>query len=293
MNRNQKKEWIIKYAKKNKIEDILCDKYTNSKPKENRLKKYSAEIQSICAIFSVVIIGFISLYITYQNYQLTNKQTNMMQSSYKPIISLEVAESEENNDLKNVKIVNKGSEILDYDAEIIAYGNVMCNENYFGAVPIRVFFLNAINHYNYYPDDCLMSFSIYHRYGDPFAAFYDEFSQLVENVEVEKYYWDIQLLYCIKIKSVDVMNNEYVDFFLTDGYWIERISEESGTNIVEEYHTMIVNVDGSMTSKENFYLFNELDAECIFKYALEKIRGKNLYISDDTGSKVLYGGYEP
>lgn len=75
---------------------------------------------------------------------------------------------------------------------------------------------------------------------------------------------------------------------MTDGYWIERISEESGTNIVEEYHAMIVNDDGSMTCKENFYIFNELDAERIFKYALEKIRGKNLYISDDTGSRVFY-----
>ena len=39
---------------------------------------------------------------------------------------------------------------------------------------------------------------------------------------------------------------------MTDGYWIERISEESGTNIVEEYHAMIVNADGLIVLWDGF-----------------------------------------
>lgn len=52
------------------------------------MKKHSNEIQSICSIISVLVIGIASLFVSVQNNNLVKKQTQIMRYEHKPIIDI-------------------------------------------------------------------------------------------------------------------------------------------------------------------------------------------------------------
>ena len=91
---------------------------------------------------------------------------------------------------------------------------------------------------------------------------------------------------------VDSINNEHEQFFVCDQQGIRVLSAEKANNVIAEKEKTIDNKDGSFSSVEKFFLFESSNTESIFKYALKKIRDKNLYF-DDQNEIVKYGEYEP
>ena len=106
-------------------------------------------------------------------------------------------------------------------------------------------------------------------------------------------YWDFSFTYLIKITSYDIMNEKNIDYF-TFNNSVQRVSNEYGDSVVNEYTCMIDGEYGIKTSKESYFELGESTAERIFKYTLEKIRYNDLYSVDfETKEKYLYGEYEP
>lgn len=288
MTDKEKKQWVINYIKKNKIEDILAEKYKSGK--ENLLKKYSDEIQSICSILSILIIGFASLIISAQNNHLTEKQTEIMRNEQKPII--DIATEENDNFTDKLFVVNKGTDVIDYDIEIFSYLDVYCNENNMGSTPIRVYLMNTVENFEHTNTDKLAEITLYKESYPIVASLKSDLLEIIS--EYTNLYWDFSFTYLIKVTSIDVMNEVNVDYFIYYRQGVKRVEDEYGNNIVSEHNYMIDNHDGTKTSKESFFDFETMNAEQIFKYALNKIRNYKLYQVDFlTNEKYLYGEYEP
>lgn len=288
MNAKEKKQWIINYIKKNKMEDILAEKYKNGK--HNALKRYSDEIQSICSILSIIIIGFTSLFISAQNNYLTEKQTEIMRNEQKPIIDISIEKNDNSTD--KLFVVNKGTDVMDYDIEIITYLDVFCNENNMGATPIRVYLMNAVESFEYIYTDKLAEIILY-KESSPISASLDSDLRSVIS-EYTDLYWDFSLTYLINVTSIDVMNEINEDYFIYNRFGIRRVKDEYGNEIIDECNYMIDNHDGTRTGKESYFDFKAMNAKQIFKYALNKIRNHKLYQVDFfTNEKYLYGECEP
>ncbi|MCM1237129.1 MAG: hypothetical protein NC489_44225 [Ruminococcus flavefaciens] len=129
MNKKQKKEWIIKYVKNNDMEYILHNKYKTQKSKW--LKVHSDEIQSICSIISVLIVGIISLILTMHYNTMVKEQTKLMEIGQKPIIDIVINEDVADG-TDELTIINRGAPCLSYGIEVISYLDVLCYENGWG-----------------------------------------------------------------------------------------------------------------------------------------------------------------
>ncbi len=288
MNAKEKKQWIINYIKKNKMEDILAEKYKNGK--ENVLKKYSNEIQSICSILSIIIIGFASLFFSAQNNYLTEKQTEIMKNEQKPIIDILIEKTDNSTD--KLFIVNKGTGVIDFDIEIITYLDVLCNENNMGFTPMRVYLMNAVENLEYTYTDKLAEITLYKESCPIAASLKSDLHGIIS--EYTNLYWDFSLTYLIKVTSIDLMHEINENYFIYNRFGVRRVKDDYGNKILDECNYMIDNHDGTKTSKESYFDFKAMNAKQIFKYALNKIRDHKLYQVDFlTNEKYLYGEYEP
>lgn len=288
MNNEDKKKWIIRYIKKNKMEDILAEKYKCKKG--NWLKRYSNEIQSVCAILSVLAIGVVTVILSNQNNKLVETQNEIMRNEQKPII--DIIKMDENEETDKLLVVNNGTDVLTYNIEVYTYLDVLCNENKLGTMPIRVYFLNAYTRQKCGNEDGMEEISIYTEEHSLVSSLKNDLHHIID--QYNNLYWDFSFTYLIKVTSVDILNEENRDYFLFSRNGIRRVDEEYYNEVVDEHNYMIDNHDGTHTSKEYFFELEECSADRVFEYALSKIRDENLYQIDyKTGEKMLYGQYEP
>lgn len=293
MKTNEKKEWIIKYAKKNKIEDVLADKYLRKESKLCFLKRHSNEIQSICSILSVLVIGFISLIVAIQNNKLVEMQNQIMSNEQKPIIDIQITQSTEEKE--KLVVNNKNISALSYDVDVIPYIDVYCNENNWGSTPIRAYLFKSetlVSQVNNNLEDNISELSLLSENSSIYSSIVEQLHKITSNYN--DLAWDYCLKYLIRIISIDALGEENMDYFIFCRNAIHRIKTEKGDSIFNECYYMIDNLDGSKTSKESFFQIENIDTEILFSYILEKIRDKDLYkVSIETNEKYLYGKYEP
>lgn len=288
MNDKEKKKWIIRYAKKNKIDDILAEKYKNEK--ESALKKYSNEIQSVCSIISVLVIGVITIILSVQYNHLVKQQTQIMKNEQKPII--DITNEGGINYTDRLLITNNGIDAKSYDVEIFPFIDVMCNENGLGSIPIRVYFINGAEILLNKNVDEVAEITVYKEEYPVICSLKDDLHKIIS--EYTTLYWDFSFSYLIKITNIDIMDEENIDYFVYNRRGVKRIGNEYGNNLIDEYSYMIDNHDGTKTSKESYFDLEKIDAEQIFRYILNKLRDNNLYKIDfRTNEKYLYGDYEP
>lgn len=288
MNKKEKKQWVIRYVKKNQIDDILSEKYSNKK--EHVLKKYSNEIQSICAIISVLVIGSISLIISIQYNHLVKQQTQIMKNEQKPIIDIINKGGSDYTD--KLSVINNGIDAKNYDIEIFPFIDVMCNENNLGTIPTRVYFINGAEIVLDKDTDEIAEITVYKENYPVICSLKNDLHKIIS--EYTTLYWDFSLTYLIKITSLDIMNEENIDYFIYNRQGVKRIGKEYGNDLVEEYNYKIDNHNGTKTSRESYFDLESIDAEQIFRYILKKLRANNLYKTDfRTNEKYLYGEYEP
>lgn len=288
MNDKEKKQWIIRYIRKNKIDDILAEKYKNET--KNALKKYSNEIQSICSIVSVLVIGIISLIISIQYNHLVKQQTQIMKNEQKPIIDIINEGGSDYTD--RLLVINSGINAKNYNVEIFPFFDIMCNENNLGSIPIRVYFINGAEILLSKKLDEIAEITIYKENYPVICSLKEDLHKIIS--EYTTLYWDFSFSYLIKITTIDVMDEENIDYFVYNRQGVKRVGNEYGNGLVDEYNYMIDNHDGTKTSKESYFDLDKVDAEQIFRYTLKKIRDNNLYKVDfRTNEKYLYGDYEP
>lgn len=288
MDDREKKKWIIRYIKKNNFDDILKDKYKNGRV--NILKEHTNEIQSICSILSVLVIGLASLFIALQNNYYVEEQTKIMKDEQKPIIS--ISSEIQNSSTDKLLIVNDGTSAKDYGVEIYTYLDVQCNENKMGTIPTRVYMVNTIQDMTQEDTSNIAEIILYNEESPVVVSLKNDLHEIINNYT--NLYWDFSLKYLFRITSIDIMDEKNVDYFVYYRHNVNRVSEEYADDIIEEYNCMIDNHDGTQTSKETYFDLNDNDAEEIFKYILKKIRNEDLYAIDfETNKKYLYGEYEP
>lgn len=288
MNDKEKRQWIIRYARRNDIDDILAGKYKNSK--RSFLKEHSDEIQSICSIISVLVIGIASILIAAQYNSLVDKQTQIMRHEQKPIIGMKVQDADEYTD--KLLIVNNGTEAINYNVEIFPFFDVLCNENNMGSVPIRVYFLNEIKDIKRRNTDEIAEITLYKESHPPIISLKKDLSNLI--CEYVNLYWDFSFTYLIKVTSTDILDEQNTAYFIYNREGVQRVRDEYACTIINECTCTIESDYGTRSSKESFFILETSSAEDIFKYTLNKIRANNLYQVDfSTGEKYLYGEYEP
>lgn len=293
MKQDEKKEWIIKYAKNNNLEDVLAEKYSNKKNKVGFFKRYSNEIQSICSILSVVVIGIISLFIAVQNNKLVEMQNQIMRSEQKPIIDILINQSTETQE--KLVVINKSKSALSYDVEVIPYIDVFCNENNWGSTPIRAYLFKSkalVSQIDNNKEEDISEISLLSENSNIYSSIEKKLHEITSNYN--NLAWDFCLKYLIRIISIDALDEKNVDYFIFSRNTVHRIELEKGNSVFDECNYMIDNLDGSKTSRESYFDIDNLDTKVLFKYILKKIRDKDLYeISYETNQKYLYGEYEP
>ncbi len=294
MNKKEKEQWIIKYAKKNKIDYILNEKYNK---KENKIKKYSNEIQSICSIISVLIIGGISLILTIHYNKMVNQQTKLMEYEHKPIIDIIINENISEG-IDELTVINRGTPCRDYGVETRSYMDVMCHENGWGEIPIRSYvfgtFYNqgAVKDYHFIKDSSNEIAKL-----DVYTNSYHELSKLENDMfnivlRYTTYFWEFNFINIIKVSYIDVLNNYDEEYFMYSDYGLRVMDKEFGKNIFKEWDDVLLNESDDFDINWN-KSFN-VNSNKVFKKILKRIRKKGLFsISSDTKEKTYYGKYEP
>lgn len=291
MDKKKKKEWIIKYIKKNNLEDILDSKYKGSGC--NFIYKYTSEIQSICSIISVLIIGGFSLAMTWQYNNMVIKQTKIMEYGQKPLIDISINDNDGNN-IDELTIVNNGIDALSYNVEVIPFFDVLCNENNLGHTPIRVFLAENIEEieYLYNASKEIARIKLNNENCAEIKLLKNNLSEITHNYTT--LFWNFRLTYLIIVNTTDLMKQDNKDYFLFDCDKIMRIENELGEDIVKEYCDIIWYDDGIGELKETRFNFKSVGADELFKYTLNKIRENGLYKFDFRNNEyVTYGDFEP
>lgn len=297
MKKDEKKEWIIRYAKNHELEDVLAEKYKNKKA--NIIKRHSSEIQAVCSLLSVVIIGVVSSLIAIRGNGLIEAQNRIMKYEQKPVIDISVS----NETKKNIEYVidNRGGNVLKPSVDVIPFINVRCMENGFGYVPIRAYLLPdsgvfEIDECSKYKTDNNIIARITLLKGDSkiVTSLEDRLTDLISEYSDDP--WIFSLTYLIRVKSIDVFDEENVDYFIYDILRANRITMEVGDSIYDDCLSVAGDKHFLRPWIQNEKLFNidNIDAIELFRYSLEIIRDKGLYYIDpDTDQQILYGEYEP
>lgn len=254
------------------------------------LKKYTDEIQTACSIISTVFIGVLGLWLTIQSNQIAEKQLDITLNAYNPVITYDIERNVETG-MDTITLYNNGNAIKNPRVEIISYYNFSCNENKLGCIPIRAYIINDEISYETYASSVGEIAQIC------FCNVHHPTVQEATNIraitrQYTEGYWNMEYTHIIKIMCTDSINNEHEQFFVCDQQGIRVLSAEKANNVIAEKEKTIDNKDGSFSSVEKFFLFESSNTESIFKYALKKIRDKNLYF-DDQNEIVKYGEYEP
>lgn len=289
MNSREKKEWIIRYTKKHGIDDILSNKYSSKR--ESVLKRYSSEIQVICSLVSVLLIGFVSLIVSFMSNEISEKQLEISKYESRPILSISLERNTESG-LDSLSIINTGKAPLSFSIDVISYFDCLANENHFGSIPIRVYTFRALESMNYNSANSkeLAELVIYNDSSSTLRNIAMEINGIVRSYT--NYAWLIRHTYLIRISYVDILNENNTQYFICNNLGAQCITNELAQQIQDECYATTTDNNGSQSSIETFYLFKEISAKQLFSVALEKMRTKKLYI-EDNGVPVLYGEYEP
>lgn len=293
MNKKEKIEWIIKYARKNQIESILNDKY-KSNNKKCFIRGHSNEIQAICAILSVVFIGIASLVIASQNNRLLDLQIKTEKMENKPIYTASVERNEDGNGLDTVKIYNKGVATLSYTINVTSYFDVLCNENALGSTPIRVYTIENGQDLQLETNssDVIGKVSLHNESNEWFQNLNNNFLSITK--EFTTLYWQINYVHLIEVEYKDIYGEIGNTYFIYNRQGVHYISETYGKQIRDEANCMLDISKNHKESKESYFDIDTLEASQLFRYALQKIRDAGLYTTDfGSGESVTYGEYEP
>lgn len=284
MDNKKKAEWIIKYIKKNNLEYLLNSKFREKNV--NWINGHSNEIQSICSLVSVFVIGIFSLLLTFKYNNLVKMQTEIMKYEQKPNINI-LLEKDIEEGIDCLTIINNGMATQSYSVEVIPFFNVICNENQFGNYPIRIYLIQGINDF-VYTNSQIGEMAYIKVYNNLYNSVYTIKNDLYEIInDYTELFWSFDLNYLISVKSIDRMDEIDEDYFIYNQYGIKKILDEEGSNINNDYW--------SLTLAEGIHIFPNLNADILFEYTLKLLREKNLYTTKDllTNEYVLYGDYEP
>lgn len=291
MKKESKKEWLIKYAKNNGLDEILNEKYRTKTP---FVKKYSSEIQAICSILSVLVIGIVTLFLSIQSNKIAEMQLAVSKAEVKPIVNFSY-QKEVSSGIDRITVNNAGTTPLSYDVEVISFFNIMANENSMGSIPIRVYTLNNVYSHNSIDDNLekLSEIDIYSGKSEFVAKIESGVNDIKSNYTT--LYWDVVHTYVVKVTCLDSLNETSEFYYMYDRWGGNVLSLKKGKEIFQEYDCMIPTEDiGHYTSKEAYFDFQDTTPEAIFKYALKKIREKGLYSKSFPENEfVKYGDYEP
>ena len=291
MKKEDKKEWLIKYAKKNGLEEILNDKYHKQ---TTVIKRYSSEIQAISSLLSVLFIGIVSLLFSFENNRIADMQLSVAKSEVKPIVVFSY-EKDIFPGIDRIKINNAGTTPLNYDVEVVSFFNVLANENSMGSIPIRVYTLNGVCSYNNVNDafENIAEIDIYSETSDFVSNIRDGLIEITTSYT--DLYWDIIHTYIIKITCLDSLNETSEFYYIYDKWGGKVILQDKGQKIFQEYENMIPSEgSGHYTSKESYFDLKDTTSDLIFRYALQKIRAEGLYKNNLSENKIVqYGDYEP
>nr|WP_315020197.1 hypothetical protein [uncultured Aminipila sp.] len=291
MNSKQKREWIIKYIKKNNFDDLLSQDPQNKNKNSiiSYINQNSNLIQAICSIISVGIISVALIIIAIQANLIYEKQTVIMQSQQQPVIEATMSGEKELEKKVIIDIENNGAACLDTEINIISYFDVLCNENVMGRFPTRIYLASKeLNNCEYYgkQDGKIATLTSYTDNSSSIALIEDEFYSTVE--QYTNLFWQLNYTTLIRVSNRDVFGNNIYTYYLMRRNGLVRLNDSDGDSIYEENTAMIDNGDGSSTSKERYYKLDKLSGNDILKYALSKIRAEGLYTDG-----VTYGEYEP
>ena len=122
MNNRQRKCGGVRYIKNRDMATIRKNKYLNRK--EGWLSKKSNEIQSICALISVLIIGVLGLMVSYQQTDLSNQNNILYEKEISPhfrINELSVKNSDESFFEEVIQIKNHGGNYYMFRADVFSF----------------------------------------------------------------------------------------------------------------------------------------------------------------------------
>lgn len=291
MKKEAKKEWLIKYAKNNAIDEILDEKY---RTKTSFVKKYSSEIQAICSILSVVVIGIVTLILSIQSNKIAEMQLAVSKAEVKPTVYFSY-EKEIDSGIDRITISNAGTTPLSCDVDVISFFDILANENSMGNIPIRVYTLNGVCSYNNVNVDSedMAEIDIYSETSDFVTQIRSGLLDITTSYT--DMYWDAIHTYVIKVTCIDSLNETSEFYYIYDRWGGKVLSQAKGQEIFQEYECMIPSQGAEhYTSKESYFDLKDTTPESIFRYALKKIRSEGLYKNDLSGNEIVqYGDYEP
>lgn len=290
MKKELKKEWIIKYAKKNGLDDVLNEKFSGKAP---LVKRYSSEIQAICSVLSVLVIGIISVILSIQSNRISEMQLAVSKAEVKPIVTFSY-EKDIISGIDRIKIKNAGTTPLKYEVEVVSFFDILANENLMGSVPIRIYTMNSVDSYNSIDVNIgeMAEIDLYNEASDMVTPIKSGVKDIIRNYT--DLYWDLVYTYVIKVVCLDSLNETSEFYYMYNRWGGNIVSQKSGEEIFNEYSCMIQVERGYYTSKEAYFNLQDASPEDVFRYMLKKLRAEGLYAKDHEKNKyVEYGEYEP
>lgn len=294
MKPKDKKNWIIKYCNNHGLEKILNDRYTHKK--ENWVKTYSLEIQAVCAIASVLIIGVVSIVLLYQSNLIAKSQLEINRLENKPIITFSIKRNEDKTD--SIEIYSESVSPKSFTVDVATYYSFENDENETNATPIRVYTLTNILQEQLQKDSAgkIADVSVYSRKHNFIRGTYDDILDLARDSSNTFCFWETTYNYLIKVTCKDIYDETSVFYYLYNGYSGTVVNEEYATAIFSEWKRLMSNWGNGNINKNNFNLtrFEAFDSESLFCKAVAEMRNKGLYAIDSkTNNKIEYGEYEP
>lgn len=319
MLKNDKKKWIIRYIKKNRLDNILSSKYRREK--NHPIKKFFSEnekvIQGISALLSAFFIGGASIYLSYLQTKSSIEQTQISNAEQRTAVNVLLEYPVDSSGTAKLIVHNNGAAVLNYKIEIISFFDIRCDENFQGtAYPIRVYLFDAAQNANAsefnYDENELGALYVY-----------TDKTEIIGNIErglleISDGKWMALLCTLVRVETENILNQKEYTYFLEEGcleYELKKVNEdmsfsfdahlvdrpsvkyieqEQGDSIYEEYMSFNTYSNGLSVPINPRFSVESLKPETVFRYALQKIRELELYVMDpETGKIRYYENYEP
>ena len=296
MKDKDKITWIIKYCKNNRIDRILDKKYTGKN--ENWLKRNSSEIQAICAVFSVIIIGFSSIFLACKANNIATKQLSISLLENKPIISFSIVNNED--DTATIEIFSEGVSPKSFSVDVVNYFTFENQETSERGKPIIVHTITSLKQKKIEKGDNgkiaeTIAFSDNHQFVRDYS---NNITALAQQSSGSYCYWETKYNYLIKVTCIDIYNSVNEFYYIYDGYSGNVVSSKDGEKIfserlsdVEEWKKWKNSMANGLSTE--LFRFETLDDKGLFYHAVMQMRKEGLWAYDRDGKKITYGEYDP
>lgn len=293
--------------------------------KNKKVKKffdqYNNTIQGICSLFSAIAIGTLTIYLTVQaniisqkQLELTNKQTALQYKEQAVFIDGELDYTDKDNGIAEITLINSGGPIVDSFIEILTFFDIRCDENFDGAIPVRLPVTNTElesfkKDINSNPSaEKLASFKIYTDKNVKVHKIASEFLELSEHHIIAPYQTAIKikttniaditeyhyfLIHGQEFQTSDSLDSKYIEKSISDIPVLEKLTEKQGEDIFSNS-----DYAGSQEYELGTFVFyltlslDDLTADDLLNNAVYLLRSKNLYVMENNKIR-LYEGYEP